>query len=190
MHPLDLFTISARILIGLWAGIVFCGIVQSQEISSEDTIHLFDANSDTIHLGFEDALQISFLYDSADKEDWHYIYRWNTGERSDNIPVKFNGKRKVLYIAQRLSAIHWPEEYDTFPVYAPPYYRYIDPKEDTCIVCALEMDADTVMYEWWHDLFFKEKYPDTERCVKAYKGKGGEWDTVESVCFFFAKQHA
>ncbi|MDE5610122.1 MAG: hypothetical protein K2I66_07060, partial [Bacteroidales bacterium] len=53
------------------------------------------------------------MYDSADKEDWHYIYRWNTGERSDGIQVKFEGKRKVLYIGQRFSARHWPGEYDT-----------------------------------------------------------------------------
>ena len=168
----------------IWAGIVFCGVVQSQETPLEDTIYLFNTNSDAISLAFEDTLRISSLYDSADKEDWHYIYRWNTGERTDGIQVKFEGKRKVLYIAQRLSAIHWPEEYDTFPVTAPPYSRHIDPKEDTCIVCAPKMDADTIIYEWWHDLFFKEKYPDTEQCVKAYRGKGFEWDSMSSSCFF------
>ncbi|MDE5574227.1 MAG: hypothetical protein K2I87_00765 [Bacteroidales bacterium] len=187
MKLVNPFTIPARILLCLWAGIVFCGIVQSQEPPFKDTIYLFNTNPDVIRLGFEDALRLSSLYDSADKEDWHYIYRWNTGERSDNISVKFNGKRKVLYIAQRLSAIHWQGEYDTFPVTAPPLYRYVDPKEDTCIVCAPEMDADTVMYEWWHDEFFKEKYPDTERCVKAYKNK---MDPTTPNCFFFAQQRA
>ncbi|MCM1169447.1 MAG: hypothetical protein NC324_05870 [Bacteroides sp.] len=183
--------IPARLLMVTWAGIVFCGIVQAQKTPLEDTIHLFNTKSDTIRLEFEDALRLSFLYDSADKEDWHYIYRWNTGERSENIPVRFNGKRKVLYIAQRLSAIHWPEEYDTFPVSAPPYQRFVDSKEDTCLVCAPEMDADTVMYEWYHDAMgIKEKYPDTGRCVTAYRGKGNEWDSDTTACFFFAVQHA
>ena len=185
-----LSAIPVRLLMVIWTGIVFCGIVRSQETLREGTIYLFNTNLDAIRLEFEDTLRLSSLYDSSDKEDWHYIYRWNTGERLDNVPVKFNGKRKVLYIAQRLSAIHWPEEYDTFPATAPPYDRHIDPKEDTCIVCAPKMDADTIVYEWWHDLFFKEKYPDTERCVKAYKGKAGEWDSMMYSCFFFAKQHA
>lgn len=183
--------VPARLLMVIWVGIVFCAAVQSQETLPEDTVHLSKTSSDTIRLEFEDALRLSFLYDSADKEDWHYIYRWNTGERTDNIQVRFNGKRKVLYIAQRLSSIHWPEEYDTFPATAPPYYRFVDPMEDTCIVCAPEMDADTIIYEWWRDQFFKEKYPDTERCVTVYKGKGfTESDSINPDCFFFVKRHS
>ena len=96
----------------LWAGIVFFGGIAYAQGKDVDTLHIFKA--DTVRLGFDDVLPLSAVYDSADREDWHYIYRWNTGERTDGIQVKFEGKRKVLYVGQRFSAIHWPGEYDTF----------------------------------------------------------------------------
>lgn len=169
MHGFRPFSVLVRLVI-LWAGIVFCGIVQSQETPLEDTIYLFNTNSDVIRLGFEDALRLSSLYDSSDKEDWHYIYRWNTGERSDNIPVNFNGKRKVLYIAQRLSAIHWPGEYDTFFAAKKMIWYATDPEEDTCIVCAPTIDADTVQYVWHDHHWINEELIvlGTEQCIYAH----------------------
>ena len=157
-------------LISLWVGIVLCGIVQSQETPLEDTIHLFNTNSDTIRLEFEGTLRLSSLYDSADKEDWHYIYRWNTGARTAGIQVKFEGKRKILYIGQRFSAIHWPEEYDTFFSAKRSVWYATEPEEDSCIVCAPTIEADTVQYVW-SDIFFSSgnlKILGTEQCIYAH----------------------
>ena len=120
MYSVHSFFIPARILISLWVGIVFGGGIAYAQEQNIDTLHIFKA--DTVRLGFDDALQLSSLYDSADKEDWHYIYRWSTGERTDNIQVKFEGKRKVLYTGQRLSAIHWQGEYDTVLLDATDYF--------------------------------------------------------------------
>ena len=188
----NLFAIPARLLIVLWVGIVFCGIVQSQETSFKDTIYLFNTNSDVIRLEFEDALRLSSLYDSADKEDWHYIYRWNTGERSDNISVKFNGKRKVLYIAQRLSAIHWPGEYDTVGLevgssFYEDCYRYIsDPDDDTVILRAPNMEGTSIKYAWSNADYFNEDrlLPDTEQYAVIYRDMWQHLDWSQSINFF------
>lgn len=165
-----LSAVPARLLMVIWAGTVFCAAVQSQETPPEDTVHLSKTDSDTIRLEFEDALRLSFLYDSADKEDWHYIYRWNTGERTDGIQVRFNGRRKVLCIGQRLSAIHWPEEYDTFLAAKKHIWYATDPEEDTCVVCAPTMNDDTSQYIW-HDGSWQNgelKVLGREQCIYAH----------------------
>ena len=150
----------------LWAGIVFLGgIVYAQE-KNIDTLHIFKA--DTVRLGFDDVLRLSVQYDSVDKDDWRYLYRWNTGERTDAVRVKFEGKRKLLYIGQRFSAIHWPEEYDTFFA-AKEYIRYAtDPKEDTCVVCAPTLDASTYVWHNNHWLNGELLVVGKEQCIYAH----------------------
>ena len=146
MRRLWQFSVFIRFV--LWAGIVFLGGIAYAQGKNIDTLHILKVHIDTLRLGFEDVLQFSVQYDSADKDDWRYLYRWNTGERTDGIQVKFEGKRKVLYVGQRFSAIHWPEEYDTFFAAREPIWYAPDPEEDTCIVCAPTIEADTVQYVW------------------------------------------
>ena len=172
--PLNPFTIPARILLCLWAGIVFEHIVYAQERTAIETFHSFNSTTDTVRLGFDDVLQLSVLYDSVDKEDWHYIYRWNTGEKADNISVRFEGKRKVLYIGQRCSTTHWPGEYDTLGLEVDEsdaddfrrvlgyVYSYTD---DTVILRAPDMEGSNIKYAWSNDIRFNEYMllPDTEQ---------------------------
>ncbi|MDE5762488.1 MAG: gliding motility-associated C-terminal domain-containing protein, partial [Bacteroidales bacterium] len=114
------------------------------------------------------------MYDSADREDWHYIYRWNTGERTDAIQVKFEGKRKVLYTGQRFSAIHWPGEHDTLLCNVGDHtlngflYR-ADPKDDTIILRAPDVEGATVRYEWFNNLELERVLPDTEQYAVVYR---------------------
>ena len=174
MRPVKTFPIPPRILIGLWAGIFFFGGIAYAQERNIDTLHIFKA--DTVRLGFDDVLPLSAIYDSADREDWHYIYRWNTGDRTDAIQVKFEGKRKALYIGQRFSAIHWPGEYDTLLLDTPVsyqyiYYYYADPMNDTVILRAPDMDGTTVKYEWSNYSSFIEELllSDTEQYAVVYK---------------------
>ena len=147
-HGFRLSAILVRlILIGVWAGIVFLGGIAYAQEKNIDTLHILQVHIDTLRLGFEDVLQLSVQYDSVDKDDWRYLYRWNTGERTDAVRVKFEGKRKLLYIGQRFSAIHWPEEYDTFFAAKEHIWYATDPEEDTCVVCVPTLDAGTYV---WH----------------------------------------
>ena len=164
----------------LLVGIVLCGsIACSQERLSIDTVHLFSSHADTVRLGFDDVLQLSVRYDSADREDWHYIYRWNTGEKTDGIQVKFNSQRKVLYTGQRLSAIHWPGEHDTLRLNVGDnlmncfLYR-ADPKDDTAVLRAPDVEGTDVRYVWSNNLYFNEDglLPDTEQYAVVYRGNG------------------
>ncbi len=182
MNSVHLFTIPARLLV--WAGIVFFGGIAYAQGKDADTVHIFKV--DTVRLGFEDVLQFSVQYDSADKDDWHYIYRWNTGERTDAMQVKFNGKRKVLYTGQRLSAIHWPGECDTFQldeiVYKDIYHYVVDSKDDMVVLRAPDMEGVTVRYEWSNDLlYFVRLLPDTEQCMVVYRDMW--WTRYEGMYF-------
>ena len=181
MHLANLFSIPARTLIGLWAGIVFWGHTVCAQEKSIDTLHRFNPKVDTVWLGFDDVLQLSVLYDSADKDDWHYIYRWNTGERTDAVQVKFEGKRKVLYIGQRFSARHWPGAYDTVELGVNSsdleddlgIPRYVsDPKDDTVILCAPDMEGTNIKYAWTHNYFVHDDenpLPDTAKYAVVYR---------------------
>ncbi|MDE5762015.1 MAG: hypothetical protein K2H68_00675, partial [Bacteroidales bacterium] len=166
-----------RLFLALWAGIVFFGGTVYAQEKNIDTLHIFKA--DTVRLGFDDVLQLSAVYDSVDREDWHYIYRWNTGERTDAIQVKFNGQRKVLYTGQRFSAIHWPGEFDTLLFHAGDnyrncYYYCINPKDDTVILRAPDVEGAEVRYEWSNGSYFVEErlIPDTEQYAVVYWGMG------------------
>ncbi|MDE5610120.1 MAG: hypothetical protein K2I66_07050, partial [Bacteroidales bacterium] len=123
------------------------------------------------------------MYDSTDKEDWHYIYRWNTGEKTDAIQVKFNGQRKVLYTGQRLSAIHWQGEYDTLWLNAGDnfnddfLYYIAGSKEDTVILRAPDIEGTDVRYVWSNHVYINEErlLPDTEQYAMVYRDM---WDTL------------
>ncbi|MBD5396735.1 hypothetical protein HDR62_01125, partial [bacterium] len=174
----------------LWAGMVFWGGIAYAQERNIDTLHIFKA--DTVRLGFDDVLQLSSLYDSADREDWHYIYRWSTGERTEAIQAKFNGRRKVLYTGERLSDIHWPGEYDTLwllpdnPYGEDPYY-VANPKDDTVILRAPapKVDGETVHYEWSQDYRFdREMLPYTEQCAIVYRNMWHHLGWKESNLYY------
>ncbi|MBD5397352.1 hypothetical protein HDR62_04365, partial [bacterium] len=166
MRRLGRFSVFIRFV--LWVGIVFLGSIAYAQEKNIDILHGFTPQADTVRLRFDDVLRLSVLYDSADKDDWHYIYRWNTGKRTDAVQVKFEGKRKVLYIGQRLSAIHWPEEYDTFFAAKKNIWYVTEPGEDTCIVCAPTIDAGT--YVWHEHKWYGGKLEvlGKKQCIYAY----------------------